>query len=79
MVKNPSANAGDVRNAGSIPGSGRSPGEGHGKPLQCSCFENPMTRGAWRNTVHNVAKSQTRMKRFSRQAGDSSQNDCKLL
>ena len=54
-VKNPAANAGDVRNAGSIPGSGRSPGGGHGNPLQYSCLENPVDRGAWRATVHGVA------------------------
>ena len=57
VVKNVSANAGDGRNAGSIPGSGRSPGGGRGNPLQCSCLENPMDRGAWRATVHEVAKS----------------------
>ena len=42
---------------GSIPGSGRSAGEGHGNPLQYSCPENPMDRGAWRATVHRVAES----------------------
>ena len=47
MVKNLSANAGDIRDAGSIAESGRSPGEGHGNPLQYSCPENPMDRGAW--------------------------------
>ena len=48
VVKNPSANAGDIRNAGLIPGSGRSPGGGgHGSPLQYACLENPMDRGAW--------------------------------
>ena len=46
VVKNPPANAGDVRDVGSIPGWGRSPGEGHGNPLQYSCLENPMDRGA---------------------------------
>ena len=56
VVKNPLANAGDV---GSIVGSRRSPGEGNGKPLQYSCLENPMDRGAWQVTVHGVAKSQT--------------------
>ena len=56
MVTNLPANAGDVRDSGSIPGSGRSPGGGHGNPLQCSCLENPMDRGAWRVTVHRVAK-----------------------
>ena len=58
-VKNPSANAGDIRDAGSIPGSGRSPGGGHGKPLQDSCLENPMDRGAWWATVHGVATNTT--------------------
>ena len=54
VVKNPPANAGD---AGSIPGSGRSPGGGNGNPLQYSCMENSMDRGAWRATVHGIAKS----------------------
>ena len=57
VVKNPPANAGDIRELGSIPGSGRSPGGGHRNPLQCSCLENPMDRGAWRATAHQVAKS----------------------
>ena len=47
-MKNSPANAGDVRGTGSIPGSGRSPGGGHGSPLQYSCRENPLDRGAWR-------------------------------
>ena len=50
---------------GSIPGSGRSTGGGHGNPLQDSCLENPMDRGAWRATVHRVAQSWTRLKRLS--------------
>ena len=45
----------------SIPESGRAPGEGTGNPLQCSCLENPVDRGAWRATVHGVAKSQTQL------------------
>ena len=53
MVKNPPVDAGD---AGSIPGLGRSPGGGHGNPLQYSCLENPMDRGAWWATAHGVAK-----------------------
>ena len=57
MVKSPLANTGDVRDAGLIPGSERSPGGGHGNPLQYSCLENPMDRGAWWATVHRVAKS----------------------
>ena len=53
VVKNPPASAGDE---GSIPGLGRSPEEGNGNPLQYSCLGNPMDRGAWRATVHGVAK-----------------------
>ena len=49
----------NIRYSGSIPGSGRSPGGGHGNPLQYSCLENPMDRGAWQAVVHRVAKSQT--------------------
>ena len=59
MVKNLPANSGDSRDEGLNPGSGRSPGEGNGNPLQYSCLENPMDRGAWWATVHGVAKSQT--------------------
>ena len=51
VVKNPPANAGDAGEEGSIPGSGRSPGEGNGCPLQYSCLENSMGRGAWQATV----------------------------
>ena len=51
-------NAGDSGDAGSILGLGRSPGGGHGNPLQCSCLENLMDRGAWWATVYRVAKSQ---------------------
>ena len=51
-------NAGDT---GSIPGSGKSPGWGNGNPLQSSCLENSMCRGAWLDTVHGVAKSRTRL------------------
>ena len=57
VVKNPPANAGDVKDVGSISGSGRFPGGGHGYPLQYACLENPMHRGAWQATVHRVAKS----------------------
>ena len=53
MVKNPPANAGAMC---SIPGSGRSPGEGNGTPLQYSCLENPMDRGAWWAIVYGAAK-----------------------
>ena len=53
VVKNPPANTGDVGDMGSIPGSGRSPGGGHGNPLQYSCLENPMDKGAWWATVYS--------------------------
>ena len=59
VVKKLPANAGDIRDAGLIPGMGRSLGGGHGNPLQYSCLENPMDRGAWQATVYGVAKSQT--------------------
>ena len=59
VVKNPPANVGDTGDMGSIPGSGRSLGEANGKPLQYSCLDNSMDRGAWRSTVHGVTKSQT--------------------
>ena len=59
MVKNPPANAGDVRDAGSTPGSGVSPGGGYGSPLQYLCLENLMDRGGWPATVHRVTKSWT--------------------
>ena len=59
VVKNLSANAGDARDVGSIPRLARSPGGGHGNPLQYSCLEDFMDRGAWRATVHGVTKSQT--------------------
>ena len=57
VVKNLPANAGDIRDVGSILGSGRSAGGKHGNPLQYSCLENSIDRGAWRVTVHRVAKS----------------------
>ena len=60
--KESACNAGDP---GSIPGSGRSLGEGNGNPLQYSCLENPMDRGAWWATVHGVAKSRTQLSDFS--------------
>ena len=67
-VKNPRANAGDVRDLGSIPGLRRSPGRGHGNPLQYSCLENPVDRGVWRATVHRFTKSWTWLKWLSRPA-----------
>ena len=57
MVENWPANAGDVRDADSIPGLGRSPGEGNGNPLNYSCLENSMDRGAWQAIVHGTAKN----------------------
>ena len=57
VVKNPPANAGDTRDMDSVPGSGRSPGGGHGNPLQDSHLENPMARGAWWATIHDVTES----------------------
>ena len=62
MVKNLSASAGDVRDAVLTPGSRRYLGGGHDNPIQYSCLENPMDRGAWRATVHRVTKSRTRLK-----------------
>ena len=59
MVKNLSAIAGDVRDMGLIPGLGGSPGEVYSNPLQYSCLENPMDRGALQAPVHRVAKNQT--------------------
>ena len=60
-VKNLPANARDAGDMGSIPDSGRSPGGGNGNPLQYSCLENPKDRGAWRATVHEVAKGWTKL------------------
>ena len=65
MVKTLPASSGDIRDVGGfnlIPGSGRSPGGGHGDPLQYSCLENPMDRGAWLVIVHEVAKSRTQLR-----------------
>ena len=64
-INNPPAITGDVRDMGSIPGLRRSPGGGHGSPLQYSCLENLLERGAWRAPVRGVAESQTRLKRLS--------------
>ena len=65
VLKNLPVNAGDIIDTGSIPRSGRSPGGGRGNPLQCSCVENHMDRGAWWSTVHGVAKSYTWLKQLS--------------
>ena len=61
LVKNLPANGGDTRHTSSIPGSGRSPEIGNGTPLQCSCLESSMERGAWQATVYGVAENQNRM------------------
>ena len=62
VVKNPTANAGDVV---SIPGLGRSPAVGNGNPLQYPCLENPTDRGAWKGTVHGAAKSWTQLSTYT--------------
>ena len=59
VVKNPPANAGDIRDVDWIPGSGRSRGEGNGNTLQYSCLGNSTDRGAWQVTVHGIVKSRT--------------------
>ena len=68
VVKNPLANAEDVRDGDSIPESGRSPGGEHDSPLQYSCLENPIDRTAWPATVHRVAKTRTQLKWLSMHA-----------
>ena len=65
VLKNPSVNAGDIRNTGSIPRSGTCPEGGHGNPLQNSCLENPMYRGAWWAVAHKIAESRTWLKWLS--------------
>ena len=67
VVKNPSVNAGDTGDMGSILKLGRFPGEGNGNPLQYSCLENYIDRGAWWAIVHRVAKSQTPLSMHSEQ------------
>ena len=67
VVNNLPANVGDVMRH-EIPGSGRVCAGGHGNPLQYSCLENPMDRGAWRATVHGVAKSWIQLKQLSMHA-----------
>ena len=67
-VKNLPANAGDARDTVLIPLLGRSPGGGNGNPLQYSCLENPMDRGAWQAMVQGVTKSRTLLKRLQTQA-----------
>ncbi|KAB0361352.1 hypothetical protein FD754_005508 [Muntiacus muntjak] len=66
VVKNPPASAGDIRDSSSSPGSGRAPRGGLGNPIQYSCLEKPMGRGAWRATVHGVAESRARLKQLAK-------------
>ena len=72
MVNNLPASAGDTRDWGLIPGLRRSPGGGNGNPLQYSCLGNPMDRTAWQATVHEVTKSWTWLKHFTRMQSHSS-------
>ena len=65
MIRNPPANAGDIRDVALVLGWGRSPGVGHGNPLQYSCLRNPMDRGVWRAIVQRVTKSQIGLKQLS--------------
>ena len=64
-IKKSACEAGAAGATSLLPGSGRSPGGGYGNPLQNSCLENPMDRGAWQATVHRISKSQTQLKRLS--------------
>ena len=66
VAKNSLAKAGDIGDVGSTLGLGRYHGGGHGNPLQYSCLENPIDRGAWQATVHGITKSGTQLKQFSR-------------
>ena len=68
VIKNPPTNAGDRRDMGLISGLGLSPGGSHSNLLQDAYLKNPMDRGAWRATVHGVAKSQTGLKQLSTHA-----------
>ena len=65
LVKNGKESACNVRDLGLISESGRSPGEENGNPLQYSCLENSMDRGAWRATVHRIAKRWTQLKQLT--------------
>ena len=65
VAEQPRDSAVDARDTGSIPASGRAPGGGHGSPLQCSCLENSMNKGAWRATVYGVVEGRARLKQLS--------------
>ena len=62
VIKNPPANARNIRDMGLIPGSGRSLGGGHDNQLQYSCLENPMDSGTWWATFHRITNNQTQLK-----------------
>ena len=79
MIKNPPANARDVRDVGLVPGSGRSPGGGHGNPLQYSCLKNPIAREGWGARVHRVTKNQTLLKPLSTHAAVGKNKHSDLL
>ena len=80
MVKNPPRQCRpDTRDVGSIPGLGRSPGGWCSNPLQYSCLENPMNRGAWRATVHGVAKSWTRLSDYAQAHNEAKPSFIKLI
>ena len=68
VVKNPPANAGDIKDEGSIPGLGRSPGEAMGTHFSILTWRIPMDRGAWQAMVHRVAKNRTQLKQLSTHA-----------
>ena len=76
VLKNVPTNAGET---GSILGSGRSPGEGNGNPLQYSCLENPVDRGAWWATVHGVAESQTQLSNYAHTTDGRMMASCQAL
>ena len=70
VVKNPPPNARNIRDVGSNPGSGRFPEGGNGNPLQRSCLENPMDRGAWQAMIHRVAKRWTQLSDLAHMLGE---------
>ena len=78
VVKNPSAKAGDVGDADWIPGWERSPGGGHGNPLQYSCLENHMDRGAWRATVQRITKSRIQLSTYEMHTCSFTLNFCTI-
>ena len=79
VVKTLPANAGDIRDADLIPGSERSPGGGHGNPVQYSCLENPIDRGAWQALVHGVLQSQSQLKWLSMHSCSGSNRSLVIL